>query len=222
MAHGPVYLNQPLRFRIDAVGAAFAGCNERIVEIPFIHNKLPHPFRGRVLDVGCCESQICFEIGCLGFEAWGIDIRPQLLRFPGVFYVQGDICRNPFAPASFDVVIACSTVEHIGLITYGNADYTPEGDRHAVEAIHRILRAGGKLILTVPFGEGGAVDWYRVYNYESLRRLVPAGLFKIQDEEFWVMRELRRIPAGRSEAEQVDSLSDGARAVACISASRVS
>lgn len=212
----PTELNMPLRFRLVNGHPVVAQCNERIVEIPFVHRALPSPFRGRVLDVGCRESQLCFEVSCLGFETWAIDIRPQPIRFPGVHYVQADICRDPFTSAVFDVIIACSTIEHIGLLTYGNEELNPEGDSLAIMAIYRLLKTEGRLILTVPFGRPGATDWYRVYDYESLHKLLSPNIFKIQKEGFWLKDNLCWISGSWQEAEQVDSLSQGACAVACV------
>jgi SAM-dependent methyltransferase len=219
----PTYgnLNMPLLFHATEEYPVLAACNERIVEIPFVHRALPCPFEGRVLDVGCRESVLSFELSCMGFEVWGIDIRPQLIKFPGVNYVQADVCRNPFVPGSFDVVIACSSIEHVGFLTYDNREFSSDGDAVAIKAIRQLMGSGGRLILTVPFGRPGETNWYRVYNYGRLHELLSPSLFQVQSEKFWVKDDVRWIPALPEQAEQVDSLSQGARAVACVVASPV-
>ena len=162
----------PLNFGEKNGRPVIANCTERIVEIPFVHRHLPYPYRGRVLDVGYLESELIFQIASLGFETWGIDIRPPAVEFSGIRFIQGDVIQYPLKPHSFDVVVAVSTVEHIGLQAYGNVAADPQGDLHALQAAHRALKPRGRLILTVPFGMLGASDWYRVYDHKALLALL--------------------------------------------------
>jgi SAM-dependent methyltransferase len=205
-----------LSFGVKDGRAIVASCSERIVEIPFVHRNLPYPFRGRLLDVGYRESEIIYEISSLGFETWGIDIRPPLAEFPGVRYVQGDIIRHPFQAGFFDVVIALSTVEHIGLMAYGNTAKDPDGDLHALQAIRRILKPGGRLILTMPFGKRGATNWYRVYDQKTLLALLKGSGFAVETENCWLQEGIRWMPAPWQKAEQVDSITHHAKSVVCV------
>jgi len=210
-------LLHPLAFGMKEGRPAVVGCSERIVEVPFVHRHLPYPFRGRLLDVGYLESEIIYQASSLGFDTWGIDIRPAAAGFPGVHYVQGDVVKYPFEPKSFDVVIALSTVEHIGLHAYGNIEADAEGDLHALQAIHRILKASGRLLLTVPFGKRGATEWYRVYDHAALQTLLKNSGFQAAVEDYWAKKDdIHWVPTPWKEAEQVDSVSQGARAVACV------
>lgn len=211
-------LIHPLSFGVKDGRPAVTGCSERIVEVPFVHRNLPYPFRGRLLDVGYRESEIIYETASLGFETWGIDIRPPMAEYPGVQYVQGDIIKYPFAAGSFDVVIALSTVEHIGLMAYGNTAKDPEGDVHALQAIHRILKTSGRLILTVPFGKRGRTDWYRVYDHQALEALLSGSGFVVETEDYWSKEGVRWIPTPWSKAEQIDSVTHHVKAVACVRA----
>lgn len=198
---------------------AIRRCSERIVEVPFVHRNLPYPFRGRVLDVGYLESEVTFQLASLGFETWGIDIRPQVLKFPGIHAVQGDVRQYPFPDAYFDTVIVLSTVEHIGLKAYENKSYDPEGDVHALQAVHRVMSPDGRLLLTVPFGRHGKTGWYRVYDHDALLSLLTRARFKIETEDYWSAKGIQWVPGSWAEVEQVDSLSgEVARGVACIRA----
>lgn len=213
-------LNHACVFAFKDGHPVLAACNERIIEIPFVHRHLPFPFTGRALDVGCRESQMAFEMASLGFETWAIDIREAPVRFPGVRFTRGDIRSTPFENESFDVVVALSTIEHIGLIAYENRDYDEAGDAHAFREIHRILKPTGKLLLTIPFGARGKNDWYRVYDYEALHNLLAGCGFQIEIENYWRQREIRWEPVRWQDAAGTDSLSHGVKAVACIVASR--
>lgn len=210
-------INYPLEFGLVHGRPAVVKCSERIIEVPFVHRNLPYPFHGRVLDVGCRESEIIFQLASLGYEAWGIDIRPQLVSFPGIHYVEDDVCRHPFPAGYFDVAIALSTVEHIGLHGYANTNYDADGDLHALQAVRRTLDPNGRLILTVPFGRRGQTLWYRVYDHQALQDLLTHAGFKTETEDYWRQQGIGWTPGTWVVAEQTDSLSeDTAHALACV------
>jgi SAM-dependent methyltransferase len=213
----------PLTFGEKNGRRVVVGCTERIVEIPFVHRHLPYPFRGRVLDVGYLESEMIYQLASLGFETWGIDIRPPAAEFPGIHFVQGDVVKYPFEADSFDAVVALSTVEHIGLHAYGNVDVDPQGDLHALRAIHRALKPSGRLILTVPFGQRGTAEWERIYDHRALVVLLRESGFRIETEEYWIKQgDVQWVPTPWKVAEQVDSVTKGAMAVAGVVARLVS
>ena len=209
-------LNHPMAFAVKDGRPALIGCSERIVEIPFVHRNLPYPFRGRLLDVGYRESEIIYETASLGFDTWGIDIRPSVAEYPGVHYVLGDVRQYPFEARSFDVVIGLSTVEHIGLIAYGNSAKDPDGDLHALQAIHRILKPTGRLLLTIPFGKRGATNWYRVYDQKALLALLKGSGFTAETENCWSQEGIRWAPATWQKAEQIDSITHHVKSVVCV------
>ena len=109
----------------------------------------PHA-RGDALDVGCGErpyddlfrphvrSYVGLEyppvVDNLIPEIWNM-----LERIRGIVDVFGDGQRMPFADASFDTVVALEVFEHIR---------DPDA---CLEEIERVLRPGGKILITVPF-----------------------------------------------------------------------
>jgi len=212
-------LNHPLQFEIRDGHAQIAWCSERIVEVPFVLRNLPYPFRGKVLDVGYRESEIIYETASLGFETWGIDLRPPLVNYPGVRYVRGDIRTESLPRRYFNVVIVLSTVEHIGLMAYGNEKVDIDGDLHALQAIHGILKPSGRLLLTVPFGQPGKTSWYRVYDYRALHSLLTRAGFRAEIENFWLHRGNGGwAPVPWTQAQQINS-TEKVQAVACVVAS---
>jgi SAM-dependent methyltransferase len=107
----------------------------------------------------------------------------------------------PFAPASFDAVVAVSVIEHIGIGHYGGPE-AATGDRHALRQLARVLKRGGRLILTVPFGVSLTNDWMRVYDSRRLADLCEP--VKIENIEFAVARAGVWRPSSREEAQTVD------------------
>ncbi len=210
-------LNHPLRFAMIGGKPAMTFCSSRIVEVPFVHRNLPYPFHGRVLDVGYRESQIIYELASLGFETWGIDIRPPLPEFPSVKYIKGDVRTYSLPQGYFDIVIGLSTIEHIGMRAYGDPGSDTEGDRHAMRAMRDALSPHGQLILTVPFGKRGATKWYRVYDHAALQSLLIESGFTAETAEFWRQKGLQWAPVSWKEAEQADSITgEEPRGVACV------
>lgn len=94
-----------------------------------------------------------------------IDIAPSVLRaaaarYPDVDIVAADVRRLPFADASFDAVVSNSTLDHFGA----------RGEiRAALSGLHRVLRSGGRLVLTMDNLRHPGV---------ALRNAMPAGLLR--------------------------------------------
>ena len=163
--------------------------DERTVEYPFVWRKLHPPEAGwkTILDVGCCESGIIEVLASLDYVAFGIDIRcwsKISKREPRFIFVKGDIRDTYFPDGFFDQITCISTVEHIGLNAYDNLWIDDGGDHKAMSEMHRILRDGGNLLLTVPFGNHFNDYWVRYYKSSTLRALLKG--FKDVKTEFWM------------------------------------
>jgi 2-polyprenyl-6-hydroxyphenyl methylase/3-demethylubiquinone-9 3-methyltransferase len=98
----------------------------------------------RVLDVGCGEGRFAAELARRGFPVLGVDVAEEPLRRararePGlelrIVPAEG---RWPLADASFDLVWAGETIEHVA-DTLG-----------WLSEVCRVLRAGGRLLLSTP------------------------------------------------------------------------
>jgi 2-polyprenyl-3-methyl-5-hydroxy-6-metoxy-1,4-benzoquinol methylase len=98
----------------------------------------------RVLDVGCGEAQLTAAIAAAGFEVVGADVAEEPLRRARELHAGLDLRRIPLAgewplqDASFDVVWAGETIEHV--------TDTPGW----LSELRRVLRSGGSLLLSTP------------------------------------------------------------------------
>lgn len=107
----------------------------------------PYRTEGRVLDLGCGNS----PYAPLFPNRMCLDLR----RKPGAAVV-GDAHQLPFAPGSFDLIISTEMLEH-----------TVEPQR-IVDEIRRVLRPGGRLLLTTRFIfplHDVPGDYFRFTNY---------------------------------------------------------
>lgn len=166
--------------------------NERIIEIPWIFSQIDFGKnkKGKVLDVGWLESTVGISLATAGFQVTGIDIRKGELTHPNFRSIQGDICQSDLPSNTFDYVILLSTVEHIGLDTlYGKANPNTS-DQRAINECLRVLKPGGKLLITTPVAKQARKDSFmRVYTPKILRSHLKKA--KIQSMQFFASSNSR-------------------------------
>lgn len=163
--------------------------DSRVVEYPWV---LKHLRKGRlkVLDAGCTGSLLSHELIARRYRVVGIDIREYTWKNHRMQFCKRDIRRTELPSELFDIVIAVSTIEHLGLNIYdqySDAGSLLSGDIEAIQELHRILKRGGLLVLTTPFmGKGPfrILGWDRRYDETSLRKLVKD--FDVIKETYFV------------------------------------
>lgn len=154
----------------------------RIVEYSFVLSKLMRMLPCKVLDVGCV-ARFNYVSPALAFAGWnvhGIDIRKRWQFYhPNFTFVGKDIRNSGLVANSFDVILCISTVEHIGLAGYyGNVKEDADGDIVALTEISRIIKKGGKLLLTVPYCKNYSTrPGVRIYDAARLNRMLKEYSF---------------------------------------------
>jgi len=140
----------------------------------------------RGLDIGCGESPTVPAMLSLNYgEVVAVDLQfPLDKQLKGPHFVQGDINELPLTPG-FDVIVACSAVEHIGLSgRYGSGEDV-DGDLKAMRKIKTLLSKDGVLILTIPAGRDAVYKpWHRVYGKKRIQDLLSG--FRIKKSEGYV------------------------------------
>ncbi len=98
------------------------------------------PVGARLLDVGCGHSATFLKAAADRIESGiGIDFKVKPMRFQNIQTVQLRLAEAlPFEAASFDVVTMLAVLEHI------------EHEKPILQEIYRVLKPGGRLVLTVP------------------------------------------------------------------------
>jgi SAM-dependent methyltransferase len=190
---------------------------ERVVEIPWVFQNLGLPPGARILDFGCSQSPIALHLASLGYHVVGVDLRPYDFTHPNLRVLQGDFLESGFAEGEFDAVVAISAIEHTGLAAYGELP-RERADHRIVAEFSRVLRGGGRLLLTVPYGRQGQTSWYRVYDCETLAALLAPFMITKIDYYAGVGRTAWH-PVAEEEAARVDSVTPArTHAIACVRA----
>ena len=184
--------------------------NERIVEMPFVLQKLAATPGAKVLDFGCSNSPLALELAGMGYTVVGADLREYGYTHPNFTLLRGDFLEQAVPESSFDAVAAVSAVEHCGLEAYGGGA-RESGDRVLLKKFLKILKPGGSLLLTVPFGLAGQSEGQRVYDSKSLAALLEG--FTIREKRFFAgegQREWRETPeSGMAGVDSHTGLTQG-------------
>jgi ubiquinone/menaquinone biosynthesis C-methylase UbiE len=175
--------------------------SERVVEYGFLARNLqPYRINMRMLDVGSGRSAVTNALSNFGnnkkWDVFGIDIAKGLPKLfeegkekSPVVLLRMDARMMGFRDEVFDKVICISTIEHIGMPPTHHlvSEYDALGDVTALSEIFRILKKGGRAILTVPYEDKniqGYIREHRIYNSSTLARLITR--FHVKKKEYYI------------------------------------
>ena len=133
----------------------------------------------RVLDIGCSQGIASILLGREGFEVVGVDIQESRIEYANadlalesdparerVRFMVGEGTSLDFEDASFDTVLLGEVIEHLAA-----------PGRVLAEA-HRVLRPGGRVVITTPFGV--------LHHHDHKQTFYPDDVFSLVSEHFGV------------------------------------
>lgn len=126
--------------------------------------------KNRILIVGDAGGRDWRNLQREGKDIYQIDLSPQA-DFPNL-YVQSIEQKTPFEDGFFDGVVMNEVLEHLFR------------DLDALEEVHRILKADGMLVVTVPYMSNiqDAPEWHvRIHSPLTIRRLLQRSGFEIEE-----------------------------------------
>jgi 2-polyprenyl-3-methyl-5-hydroxy-6-metoxy-1,4-benzoquinol methylase len=183
---------------------------DRDIEWSFVAAHMPQG-PGYALDFGTGGSSLGLIAARRKFHVTSVDLGK--INWPYVCsrlqFIQGDVSDLTFPPKKFDLIINCSTIEHVGLAgRYNITRSNPEGDIEAMRYLKKLMKPDGQMLITIPVGRDAAfLPLHRVYGTERLRKLFSG--FTIEHEEFWVKNDENQWAlTNRAEALMEETQSD--------------
>ena len=174
---------------------------DRDVEYAFIAAQMPNG-PGRVLDFGSGFGNLGLMAAQRGLVVTAIDLRDVFWHYahPAIEFRRGDLFELDLPEGSYDLIINCSTVEHVGLGgRYGSAE-RPDGDLDAMQRLRSLITPGGTMLMTIPVGRDTVYGpMHRVYGRERLPRLLDG--WRVENVQFWTKNETNTwIPCDENQA----------------------
>lgn len=138
------------------------GLDERCIEYPWFFANAKHDAKV-YLDAGSAlNHQFILENDFWNDKSLTIfTLAPEACCFwnKKISYNYGDLRQLPYRDNWFDEIACISTLEHVGMdnSNYSPADnvdgYDMDSFQSALSELNRILKSGGRFLLTVPFGK---------------------------------------------------------------------
>jgi SAM-dependent methyltransferase len=188
--------------RVATGGPTLAG--DRTVEYGFVLARIPDG-PGKVLDFGSGTGNLALAAAERGWNVTALDRMAVELdyRHPRVHQLQADVLTHDFGAERFELILNCSSVEHVGLPgRYGSFEQQ-DGDLQAMQVLGGLLAVNGRMLLTIPVGSDGVfVPRHRIYGPQRLPRLLDG--FGVVEERYWHKPDSRWAETDRQTALAVE------------------
>lgn len=212
--------------------------DERVVEYPWVLARLD-PRAELVLDAGSTFSAPhILEAPQLKDRRIVIYtlITDWITLNPNISYIFGDLRRMILRDHVVQAICCISTLEHVGMgqdyKRYNSGHHAPDQDLQAYRAVmaefHRVLRPGGQLLLTLPYGRRENHGWLQQFDAESLADVIASFRGELVGEAYYRYRAGGWQTASATECADAeyynvhardgfdDDYAAAARAVACL------
>lgn len=157
--------------------------DERCIEFPWVLSHLLAEPRA-LLDAGSSLNHdfVLSRPGLAGSTIHVLTLDPDVERFQygTVSYLLADLRDIPTRDEFYDVVVCLSTLEHVGFdnswIT-GEAQHRerrPDDFLTVMNEFRRVLKPGGQMLFTVPFGVHEDLGTQQVFDQRLLMRAIDA------------------------------------------------
>jgi SAM-dependent methyltransferase len=159
------------------------GLDERCVEYPWL---LAHIGAApeRVLDAGSALNHLLLlrNATLVHKKLHILTLAPEHYAFwqLGISYLYEDLRRLPMHDSLYDSVVCISTLEHVGLDSsfYTHREEHQESQPcsfvQAIKEMLRVLKPGGRLFLTVPYGRYKNIGVMQVFDDRLLQDAIDA------------------------------------------------
>ena len=180
---------------------------DRAIEYPWVLKNVDLK-KGNFLDVGSTVGKLFRKHLPKDVRVFAINTEKEqrFSQSENIQHVVGDIRKTEFKDSFFDVITCVSTLEHIGVEGRYNIKKDLSGDKKAMIEMHRILKKGGKLLVTTPYGKKDVLPLNKLYNKERLVKLfkgfkVISACYMKYDSDFYIWTEVTEKQAASTDWE---------------------
>jgi len=213
------------------------GIDERIVEYPWVLSRLDMG-PGHLLDAGSTLNYpYLLDLHALSEKSIIIlTLVPEHMeKRANVSYLYGDLRDTLLRDNAFDWIVCISTLEHVGLdntkLYTSNEKYLESSTQdylRVVSELKRVLKPGGHLFVTVPFGAYHNFGWMQQFDIKGVDNIIRAfGSEPVETAFFrylpdgWVISDADSCKTSEyfdvhSASEPAPDRAAAARAVACL------
>ena len=189
-----------------------AGLDERCVEYPWFFARLDNT-QQRILDAGSSLN----HHDLLDLPVWrGKDLYITTLAYEGrplapvrPVYVYEDLRAMSYPNEFFDAVVCISTLEHIGMdntLLYTDdlkkKENTAESHLRAVDEMKRVLKEGGTLYVTVPYGQQRNFGWFQAFDAAMVNAVVKRFMPRKVTQTYYKYDRRQWRTAGQQDCSQ--------------------
>ncbi len=181
--------------------------DERIVEYSWLFSRLPAQPQ-KILDAGSVLN-LDFVIRRPELRNKKLTVstlapEPECHWWRHISYTYEDLRDASFRDGYFDSIVCLSTLEHVGMDTSaytGNAEGetapSESNWRGFIQELHRVLKPGGTLFLSVPVGKSADLGWLQVFDVGGVEEIAALFSPKARRDHFF-----RYTPTGWSTSSQ--------------------
>jgi len=138
-----------------------------------------------VLDFGCGVGTLSLAAASLGARVLAIDLLPMkyVPVYSTIEFRKTDVMQLDDLNERFNLVLNCSTIEHVGLGGRYNSTEAPDKDLEAMQKLRKLIKQKGIMLLTLPIGQDAVIrPLHRIYGSQRLPRLLEG--YKIIESLF--------------------------------------
>jgi 2-polyprenyl-3-methyl-5-hydroxy-6-metoxy-1,4-benzoquinol methylase len=141
---------------------------------------------GTTLDFGSDIGVLSLGAAQHGHRVTALDLVSPVpnTRHPLVVHERVDILDRPLGDRTFDQIVNCSSIEHVGLPGRYTSTDRPDGDLEAMAILRDALAVDGRMILTIPVGRDlVCAPLHRIYGAQRLPRLLEG--YEVLEQQYW-------------------------------------
>lgn len=151
--------------------------DERVVEYPWVLARLGVG-EGYLLDAGSALNwQYILDLPALrsrSIVVYNLSVE-NVTRRNNVSYIYGDLRHTILKSSCFDEIVCISTLEHVGMnntFLYSKdsrfCEFRPDDYIRVIREFRRLLKDGGKLLITVPYGRYENLGWLQQFDQQKI------------------------------------------------------